>query len=790
MAENSPFGLRRLRISRLWAGLFVSVENRKRVVLGAILLGTSGLLTLAISPELLHKKENFNIGDVARYPVHAQKDFKVVDPAATFQAKERAALEVPPVYFLAEEIPDLIVRNLGLALKACTKASKRNAPLECEEALFEHTGIRPPKEALTFLSKEGASEDLQERLALEVANVYASSFVRGESAGSMAETNPSRPYVVRLRDGKEIEIAPERFIGLSEARQSLYDRLVKTLPNDLPGKEGLAVYISELLLPNVYFDKESTLLRKKVTYEKTPPVLRTVRKGEVIVRQDEVIYPEQLEKLKKNAQASPRFALSYFVGTSLLMFLALLYAIRVAPVVDVAARLKPKNLLYYGFLLVVTLGLLTLSRTGILKVLEVSPKNGFDQFLAIACLPVTLAPMLVRSIFGPKKSFIFLTLYSLLIGWFLPPAAYASLYAFLMGCTLLIWFSRLESRTGFLKLGRHTSFMGMAIVVLVALIEGFPSPGTVSFEKFLLGILAANVGNWLTTILSLGLLPLIEYSFGYATTLSLLELSSMEHPLLKKLAMLAPGTYSHSLTMSVLADRAAKQIGANALLVRVGAYFHDIGKMRRPQYYVENLRPGEPNCHDGLSPALSALIIKAHVKEGIELARAHKLPEAVTRMIPEHHGTTLIKYFFDKAVLLDPNVQEPDFRYPGPKPRSKEAGVLMLADSLEASARTLPEFSVARIQGLVQRTIRTKFLDGQLDDCDMTLKDLHAIARSLIETLISIYHGRVRYELVRQQSAKTEGPRRANTRKPGPLSKPEYPAIQGYDEAALKRLGL
>jgi len=321
---------------------------------------------------------------------------------------------------LAEEIPDLIVRNLGLALKTCTKAFKRNAPLECEQALFEHTGLRPPKEALTFLSKEGVSEDLQERLALEVANVYASSFVREEPAGPMAETNPSRPYVVRLRNGKEIEIAPERFIGRSEARQSLYDRLVKTLPNDMPGKEGLAGYISELLLPNVYFDQESTLLRKKATYEKTPPVLRTVRKGEVIVRQDEVIYPEQLEKLKKNAQASTGFALSYFIGTSLLMFLALLYAIRVAPVVDVAEGLKPKNLLYYGFLLVVTLGLLTLSRAGILKVLEVSPKNGFDQFLAIACLPVTLAPMLVRSIFGPKESFIFLTLYSLLIGWFLP----------------------------------------------------------------------------------------------------------------------------------------------------------------------------------------------------------------------------------------------------------------------------------------------------------------------------------------------------------------------------------
>lgn len=791
MAENSLSGLRRIRLSRFWPELFVDSGSRKKVVLGAILLGTSVLLTLAISPELLRKRENFSVGDIARYPVHAQKDFKVVDPAATFQAKERAALEVPSVYFLAEEIPGLIVRNLGLGMKTCAKAStKKDAPLECERALFEHTGLMPPKEVVDFFMKEGASEDMQELLAREIANVYASSFIRGESVPPLAGVNSKRPYVIRLRDGKEIEISPERFIGRSEAVKSLFNRLVEKLPKEIPRKEGVAGYLSELLLPNVYFDQESTLLRKKATYERTPPVLRTIHKGEVIVHQDEVIYPEQLEKLKKNAQISPEVSLPYVIGTSLLIFLALLYAIKMAPIVDLPEELKPKNFLYFGLLLVVMLGFLTLTRAGIIKMFEVSPKNSFDQFMAFACLPISLAPMLVRSIFGPKKSFIFLTIYSLLIGWFLPPSAYASLYAFLMGCTLLIWFSRLESRTGFLMLGRQTSFMGMAIVVLVALIEGFPSPGTVSFEKFFLGILAANVGNWLTTILSLGLLPLIEYAFGYATTLSLLELSSMEHPLLKKLAILAPGTYSHSLTMSVLADRAAKQIGANALLVRVGAYFHDIGKIRRSQYYVENLRPGELNRHDGLSPALSALVIKAHVKEGIELSKANKLPEAVIRMIPEHHGTTLIKYFFDKAVLLDPNVQEADFRYPGPKPRSKEAGVLMLADSLEASARTLPEFSVARIQGLVQRTIRTKFLDGQLDDCDMTLKDLHAIARSLIETLISIYHGRIRYDLVRKQEAKPEVPRSARTGKPRPLQKSSYPAVEDSDEAALKRLGL
>jgi putative nucleotidyltransferase with HDIG domain len=227
----------------------------------------------------------------------------------------------------------------------------------------------------------------------------------------------------------------------------------------------------------------------------------------------------------------------------------------------------------------------------------------------------------------------------------------------------------------------------------------------------------------------------------------------------------------------------------------VGTYFHDIGKMIRPGYFIENQGSNfKTNPHDRLSPSLSALIVKAHIKEGIELARLYRLPEAVIRMIPEHHGTTLIKVFYDKASLLDPSVQESDFRYPGPKPRSKEGGLLMLADTLEASSRTLPEFSLARIQGLVQRAIRTKFLDGQLDECDMTLKDLHAIARSFIQTLASIYHGRIRYEPQYEPQEKQGTPPKKSYRvgagKPRNVPRFAPQEVQGYDEAALKRLGL
>ncbi|MCO8120916.1 HDIG domain-containing protein [Stieleria sp. TO1_6] len=244
-------------------------------------------------------------------------------------------------------------------------------------------------------------------------------------------------------------------------------------------------------------------------------------------------------------------------------------------------------------------------------------------------------------------------------------------------------------------------------------------------------------------------LPLIEKVFGVQTDLSLLSLSDASHPLLRRLAQRAPGTYNHSINVASIAEAAADSIGANGLLVRVGAYFHDIGKMFKPEYFIEN--QSGVNQHDSLQPAMSTLVIIAHVKDGADLARNHHLPQPIIDLIMQHHGTTLVEYFFNEAAKRsedNPNekqVSDKDFRYPGPKPQTLEAAVMMLADTVESASRTLVDPTPARIQNLVDRIAQKKMADGQFDECGLTFRQLNLVRKSLVKSLTAIYHARVKY---------------------------------------------
>jgi putative nucleotidyltransferase with HDIG domain len=245
-------------------------------------------------------------------------------------------------------------------------------------------------------------------------------------------------------------------------------------------------------------------------------------------------------------------------------------------------------------------------------------------------------------------------------------------------------------------------------------------------------------------------LPFIERMFDVQTDISLLELGDVQHPLLQELVRRAPGTYNHSINVASIAETAAEAIGVNGLLVRVGAYFHDIGKMLKPAYFVENQGP-EGNRHESLQPAMSTLVIIAHVKDGVDLARQHGLPQSIIDFIEQHHGTTLVEYFYRreaKRLESDPDAGELDestFRYPGPKPQTKEAGVLMLADVVESASRALSDPTPARIESLVHDLALKRLLDGQFDECGLTLSELRTIEDSLVKSLTAVYHGRVRY---------------------------------------------
>ena len=247
-----------------------------------------------------------------------------------------------------------------------------------------------------------------------------------------------------------------------------------------------------------------------------------------------------------------------------------------------------------------------------------------------------------------------------------------------------------------------------------------------------------------------GLLPVVEWLFDVQTDISLLELGDAAHPLLQELSRRAPGTYNHSMNVASLGEAAAAAIGANSLLVRVGAYFHDIGKMLKPEYFVEN-QVGDNNRHESLLPAMSSLVIIAHVKDGADLAEHHNLPQSIIDFIEQHHGTTLVEFFFSEATKRnedDPNgakTDEANFRYPGPKPRSREAGIMMLADAVESASRSLEDPAPARIEGLVRKISKKRLDAGQFHDCGLTLQELHAIENSLIKSLAAVHHGRVKY---------------------------------------------
>lgn len=315
------------------------------------------------------------------------------------------------------------------------------------------------------------------------------------------------------------------------------------------------------------------------------------------------------------------------------------------------------------------------------------------------------------------------------------------LYFMISGSMAAYWIQNCRERKVFITAGAK---LGLLNILLVTAIDFYLAD--LSVPKLLYDWAFGFMGGIGAGIVTAGLVPLVEIAFGYTTDISLLELANLDRPILRRLMIEAPGTYHHSVIVGSLVEAAASEIGANHLLTKVCGYYHDIGKINKPLYFIENQQNGK-NKHDKLAPSMSGLILIAHVKEGVEIAKEHKLGQDIIDTIRQHHGTSFIRYFFDKAKQLkgEDQVHVDDFRYPGPKPQTREAGLVMLADVVEAASRTLDNPTPSRIQGLVQNLINNIFSDGQLDECELTLKDLHKIARSFNKILYGIHHHRIEY---------------------------------------------
>lgn len=315
------------------------------------------------------------------------------------------------------------------------------------------------------------------------------------------------------------------------------------------------------------------------------------------------------------------------------------------------------------------------------------------------------------------------------------------------GCSMCcLTIDDLRSRSRLIEVGGFTALALMLSTIAMGLLGGNP------FEFVMTDALFAGAAGIAVGFVVLGILPFVERAFRITTSMTLLELADTGHPLLRKLAQEAPGTYNHSMQVANLSEEAVAAIGGKSLLARVGAYYHDIGKMNKPEYFIENCGTGSPNRHMTLNPNVSMLIITGHVKDGIELAREYNLPTSLFPFIQSHHGTTLVEYFYWRAVKQEEarsgeeaEVPEHQYRYPGPRPKSKEVGVVMLADAVESICRTLEDPTASRIEGIVSEVIDKRLKDGQFDDCEITMRELHLVAKSLVRTLLGIYHARIAY---------------------------------------------
>ena len=505
-------------------------------------------------------------------------------------------------------------------------------------------------------------------------------------------------------------------------------------------------WLTSQVKPTLTFDSALTEERRQQARNSVQPVLDAYARGAMLVKPGEVINNEAMDLLKTEfatieSRITPRESMVR-LSTVVLLFTVLaflfgVYLSRNEPRITSSAR----SLAVFLSVCVVAVFL--------------SRWLSYDPWRA-EIIPL-LATVMVFAI-AINQVLAMVTAFVLAIVISLSTVSNIGQFVILTAttATAIIPLTSVPTRSTITKVGFLTGAVCFCMTMGTGLIQ-HQIPGEFLGDSQLLSISARNAFCcFVASLLVASSLPFVESTFGVITDISLLEMSTVSHPLLQELVRRAPGTYNHSIAVATIGEAAAESIGANGLLLRVGAYFHDIGKMLKPEYFIENMSANEESRHHKLAPAMSTLIIIGHVKDGVDLAKQHNLPPRLIDFIEQHHGTTLVEYFFREAERQadedhKTDAEESSFRYPGPKPQSREAGIMMLSDAVESASRTLSEPTPKRIETLVHELTMKRLLDGQFDECSLKLSEIKTVEESLVKSLIGIYHGRIKYP--EQQSA-------------------------------------
>lgn len=509
---------------------------------------------------------------------------------------------------------------------------------------------------------------------------------------------------------------------ITRSRTEMSD-IVDSFSFNEAAKNAIKQLVVTLVKPNYFYDEEATARLKEEAENSITPVL--IKKNQTIVKEGDPVNANQLEILSELGYLSES-------GFNALPYSGLVVAVLSIHLIIVFYLMRFYKVIYEDTKKIALIFLLMNLALALARVMVI-----ISPFI----VPYTFLPMLL-TILVKKRVGQSLALYSAVFLSIVTGFNVQVLLLLMLTSILsVIFINKVEERNDILK----SSFYISVVTFVVSLSLGFLLSNSVT-DSIRNSLFAAS-GVILSGILVIGFLPLIENTFNVVTEIKLLELANPNHPLLKRLQMEAPGTYHHSIMVGNLAEAAAEELHANSILLRVAAYYHDIGKLSRPQFFKEN-QIGSKNPHDEISPNLSTLIIINHVKIGLEMAEKAKLPQEIKDLIAQHHGTTLVKYFYltMKNNAEDPDsVKEEDYRYPGPKPKTREAGIMMLADSVEAAVRSISDPTQGKVEAMVYKIFKDKLEDGQLDECDITFSDVSKIRKNFLKTFGSIYHERIEY---------------------------------------------
>jgi putative nucleotidyltransferase with HDIG domain len=775
--------------------------------------------------------EESSIGEVATSDIKATRDFNYTEPdvTATNTLRDRVDRSVPPVFDWQEGLVNQVRDRIDTAFSTMREALAERAraflkanKAAVHERILQETAVAKsarawlepiPVRRLITWSHELRAENFDPYVEAELPEATFETFAResfSERAANALENVAGRVlsnmivsdmglvddeqnrgiYLRRLRGDQllieyHITDVRKRFIPLART-ESLVQRAVDQVLAPDRSREfrrALISAASALVRPNTTYNESKTVEKREAAREAVSDVVirEEFRKGQVVAEKGHIITERHYRIIEEMLEEDTYINRTQIIAGITLLVLLLVVTLYVFGRKNVR-HFRPtiKDVVFMATSLVLMLSLTWLASESFHAVAEQLDWGSVDAWYYL--VPVAAGGMLIRLVLNNEHAIVFTIVFAALVGLVTDESLYMMTYTLIGALVGIGAVQQVKHRMALMWSGLAVGAVNTAAVLAFILLDG----ELFQFETIRTAFFAFTSGV-MSGFFVLAVLPLFETVFGYTTDIKLLELANLNHPLLRELIIRAPGSYHHSMMVGSLSEAAAESVGANPLLCRVGAYYHDIGKAKNPQYFAENQKAGE-NPHDKLKPNMSALIIKAHVKDGLEMARQQRLPKEIQAFIAQHHGTSLIAFFYHRAKQMEdpdiPEVDEKDYRYPGPKPQSRETAISMLADGIEAASRALPNPSPARLKGLVQKMINKAFTDGQLDECDLTLKDLNSIAKSFTRILTGIYHQRPEYPEESRRSASSEPTERAGddsarapaARRRRPTQKPQKPA--------------